>query len=262
MEVSDIKILRELLEEKVEKYNRPEWIETDPVQIPKQFTLKENIEIAGFLASTISWGSRTSIIKNAFRLMSIMDNDPFGYVMNATSEDYTHLKKFVHRTFNGDDCIYFIKSLKNIYSNHSGLQNVFETGFKTDGSVKNALIHFHSTFFKISGERTRKHVANVAKGSSAKRLNMFLRWMVRNDSKGVDFGIWDGIPVSGLMLPLDVHTGNIARILGLLQRKYNDWEAVEEVTANLRKFDQLDPVKYDFALFGLGAFEKLQNGQK
>lgn len=255
MKEPDSKYLKELLDEKAEKYNRPEWIDTDPVQIPKQFILKENIEIAGFLASTISWGSRKSIIKNASGLISIMGGNPYDFVMNSSPDDYLPLKKFVHRTFNGYDCIHFVRSLKNIYSNYGGLQAVFETGFLKEGTVKSALIHFHSVFFETTGERTRKHVANVAKGSSAKRLNMFLRWMVRNDTKGVDFGIWNGIPSSSLMLPLDVHTGNIARLLGLLTRKYNDWQAVEEVTDTLRKFDPADPVKYDFALFGLGAFE-------
>ncbi len=248
--------LKEFLDEKAEKYNRPGFIATDPVQVPRQFSQKENIEIAAFLTATISWGSRPAIIKNALRLMSLMDNRPFEFIAEGSNADFERLNSFVHRTFNGQDCTYFARSLKNICQNHGGLQTVFETGYKKEGSVKSALHHFHSVFFEIPGERTRKHVANVEKGATGKRLNMFLRWMIRNDQKGVDFGLWNGIPASSLMLPLDVHTGNVARKLGLLSRKQDNWKAVEEVTAELRKFDSEDPVKYDFALFGLGAFEK------
>ncbi|MFW6259418.1 MAG: TIGR02757 family protein [Tangfeifania sp.] len=248
--------LKEFLDEKAEKYNRPAFIATDPIQVPRQFSQKENIEIAAFLTATISWGSRPAIIKNALRLMSLMDNRPFEFIVNGSGADFERLVSFVHRTFNGQDCIYFARSLRNIYQNYGGLQAVFETGYKYEGSVKSALHHFHSVFFEFPGERTRKHIANVERGASAKRLNMFLRWMIRSDKKGVDFGLWDGIPTSELMLPLDVHTGNVARKLGLLTRKQDNWKAVEEVTSELRKFDPEDPVKYDFALFGLGAFEK------
>lgn len=185
-----------------------------------------------------------------------MDNQPHKFVLNASNDELKSLERFVHRTFNGNDCRFFILSLKNVYQNHSGLQAVFETGFKKENSVKSSLKEFYNVFFEIGGERSRKHVSNVEKGASAKRLNMFLRWMVRNDKCGVDFGLWNGIPQSALMLPLDVHTGNVARKLGLLQRKANDWKAVEEVTQKLRNFDPEDPVKYDFALFGLGVFER------
>ncbi|MFW6257279.1 MAG: TIGR02757 family protein, partial [Prolixibacteraceae bacterium] len=178
------------------------------------------------------------------------------FIIHSKPNDLKMLNRFVHRTFNGADCIYFIRSLRNIYARHGGLQNVFESGFNRNNSVKSALSHFYHLFFEAEGERTRKHISNVDKGASAKRLNMFLRWMVRSDKNGVDFGIWEGIPVSALMLPLDVHTGNTARKLELLKRKSNDWKAVTEVTENLRKFDPGDPVKYDFALFGLGVFEK------
>jgi len=248
--------LKKFLDEKVEEYNKPEFIETDPIQVPNLFLLKENIEIAGFLTATISWGNRNAIIKNALRLMATMDNQPFDFIVNASEPEINVLKKFVHRTFNGEDCIFFIRSLRNIYKNHNGLQVVFEEGFQQNGSVKSALIHFYKVFFEFEGERTRKHISNVEKGASAKRLNMFLRWMVRKDKNNVDFGIWKGIPVSELMLPLDLHTGNVGRKLGLLQRKSNDWKAVEEITKTLRKLDPNDPVKYDFALFGLGVFEK------
>lgn len=184
----------------------------------------------------------------------MMDFQPLDFTLNATTGDLKPLRSFVHRTFNGDDCVYFINSLKNIYLNHGGLQQVFEKGFDLDKTVKSALEYFYTVFFEFEGERTRKHISCVAKGSQGKRLNMYLRWMVRNDRR-VDFGLWRGIPASELLLPLDVHAGNVARKLGILQRKTNDWKAVEEVTAILRKFDPDDPVKYDFALFGLGIFE-------
>ncbi len=248
--------LKEFLDEKVDKFNQPNFIETDPIQVPRKFTQKEDIEISGFLTATIAWGNRTAIIKNAARLMNLMDYQPTDFILNSSSLEIERLNRFVHRTFNGHDCIYFIRSLKNIYQNHRGLQAVFEDGFANEISVKSSLSHFYKIFFEIDGERTRKHVSNVEKGSSGKRLNMFLRWMIRNDKSGVDFGIWDGIPKSELMLPLDVHTGNVGRKLGILQRKSNDWKAVEEITKTLRTFDPADPIKYDFALFGLGAFEK------
>lgn len=248
--------LKAFLEEKTAKYNNPKFIESDPIQVPHLFSQKENIEIAAFLTSSIAWGNRRSIINNALKLMNWMDNHPYDYILNASRIEKEKLQHFVHRTFNGSDCLFFVESLKNIYQNHGGLQTIFETGFQKENTVRSALIFFHETFFEISGERTRKHVANVEKGASAKKLNMFLRWMARSDKAGVDFGLWNGIPTYALMLPLDVHTGNVARKLGLLRRKQNDWKAVEEVTSFLRRFDSSDPVKYDFALFGLGAFEK------
>jgi uncharacterized protein (TIGR02757 family) len=248
--------LKDFLDIKIVKYNHPDFIETDPIQVPHQFSEKENIEISAFLTATIAWGNRLSIINNAFKLMHWMDNQPYDFIISSTTDEKERLRSFVHRTFNGIDCLFFIESLKNIYKNHDGLQAAFEKGYQNENSVKSALIYFHDLFFEIGGERTRKHVSNVAKGASGKRLNMFLRWMIRKDNTGVDFGIWNGIPVSSLMLPLDVHTGNVARKLGLLQRKQNDWKAVEEVTANLQLLDPSDPIKYDFALFGLGAFEK------
>ncbi|WP_240925048.1 TIGR02757 family protein [Maribellus sediminis] len=248
--------LKEFLDEKVQEFNRPEFIETDPIQVARLFSEKENIEIAGFLTATISWGNRAAIIKNALRLMEMLDHQPHDFIMNVSPFELQNLQKFVHRTFNGHDLIHFIESLKNIYQNHGGLESVFETGFQKSATVYGALEHFFNVFFENGGERTRKHVSSVSKGASAKRLNMYLRWMCRDNKSGVDFGLWKGIPPSALMLPLDVHTGNVGRKLGLLQRKSNDWKAVEEITANLRTFDPEDPIKYDFALFGLGVFEK------
>lgn len=252
----DIEDLKSFLDEKVIRYNQPSFIETDPIQVPKTFHEKENIEIAGFLTATIAWGNRLSIINNALKLMRLLDNHPLNFILNSGDSDLAGLNQFVHRTFNGLDCIYFVQSLKNIYQNHGGLQLVFEEGFRKEQTIKSALEHFYTVFYEQAGERTRKHVSNINKGASGKRLNMFLRWMVRKDNAGVDFGLWNGIPASALMLPLDIHTGNVARKLGILNRKSNDWRAVEEVTKILRTFNPADPVIYDFALFGLGAFEK------
>ena len=189
-------------------------------------------------------------------MMELLDNSPGDFIINAAEVETERLRKFVHRTLNGADLVYFVGSLQNIYKRHGGLQKAFETGFQNSGTVYGALENFHRIFFEVRGERTRKHVSDVAKGASAKRLNMFLRWMCRHDRAGVDFGLWSEIPQSALMLPLDLHTGNVGRKLGLLQRRSNDWKAVEEITAALRNFDSNDPVKYDFALFGLGVFEK------
>jgi uncharacterized protein (TIGR02757 family) len=254
--IADIKIL---LDEKAAFYNNPKFIETDPIQVPKLFSRKEDIEIAAFLASTIAWGQRSVIIRNAMRLIGMMDNAPFDFVLNSEEKDLRVFNKFSHRTFNNDDCKYFVFSLKNIYRNHGGMQKVFENGFHDGNSVKDAFAVFYKLFFgmEVFLPRTRKHISNVAAGSACKRLNMFLRWMIRNDDAGVDFGLWGGIPPSALMLPLDVHVGRITRKLGILNRKQNDWKAVEEATSFLKLLDPNDPVKYDFALFGLGAFEKI-----
>lgn len=247
--------LKEFLDEKVDKYNRPHFVESDPVSIPRQFTKKEDIEIAGFLAATIAWGQRITIINNANRLIRLLDNSPHEFIINAKEKDLKRFEPFVHRTFNGTDLIFFIRSLKNIYLNQGGLQKAFSTKEKED-ILLNSITNFRDLFFSIPyPERTKKHVSNPMDNSSAKRLCMFLRWMARKDNCGVDFGIWS-IPSSELMCPLDVHSGNVARKLGLLKRTQNDWKAVEELTAALRKMDPKDPVKYDFALFGLGVFEK------
>lgn len=249
--------IKPFLDEKIQLFNRSEFIETDPIQIPALFSTKENIEIAGFLASTLAWGQRPTIIRNARRLVDLMQNNPIDFLLNSTNDDYYIFHDFKHRTFNGIDCVYFIKALQNIYLNHGGLEQVFTEGYQHENSVYSSLKYFRKIFFEIEHQtRTEKHVSNVEKGAAAKRLNMFLRWMVRKDYSKVDFGLWTKIPTSALMLPLDVHTGNVARKLGLLTRTQNDWQAVEEITAKLREFDANDPVKYDFALFGLGAFEK------
>ncbi|MEI6752064.1 MAG: TIGR02757 family protein [Paludibacter sp.] len=259
--------IKAFLDDRVNRYNRIEFIETDPILIPHSFTRKEDIEIAGFLAATIAWGQRVSIIKNAKRLMEMMDNSPYEFLMetefsihgvtsNHTVNNIDSFQSFVHRTFNGNDCMFFLKSLKNIYQNHGGLETVFTNGYQSDETVFGVLKHFREVFLSIPhNNHVTKHVSDVTANSSAKRLNMFLRWMVRSDENEVDFGLWKGIPTSALMLPLDVHTGDVARAFNLLNRKQNDWKAVEEITSVLRKIDPTDPIKYDFALFNYGVYE-------
>lgn len=244
-----------LLESKVKLYNTLDYIETDPIQIPHRFIIKEDIEIASFLTATIAWGQRKTIIKNASFMMDLMENSPCDFVLNASEADLQNLRQFVHRTFNGVDLELFVRQLRNIYVNHLGLESVFTAGYKLNNTVYSALLHFREVFFESVGVcRTSKHISDVSTNSAAKRLNMMLRWLVRNDDCGVDFGIWNQIPMSALMIPLDVHVGNISRELGLLSRKQNDWKALEELMNVLRVFDAEDPVKYDYALFGMGVF--------
>ncbi len=247
--------LKEFLDEKVIKYNNPDFIESDPIQIPHQFSLKQDIEIAGFLAATIAWGNRTMIIRNSLRMVELLGNSPYDFVMNHTEDDLVKFDGFVHRTFNADDFRFFIKSLKNIYQNHNGLEAVLST--KNANNYQLAIHNFKQVFFEVEHQqRTLKHVSDPLKGSASKRINMFLRWMVRNDKTGVDLGIWKTHSPAHLHCPLDVHSGNVARKLGILTRKQNDWKALTELDVTLRSFDKNDPVKYDFALFGLGVFEK------
>ena len=249
------KELKEFLDFKVEQYNTPQFIETDPVQIPHLFSRKEDIEISGFLTATISWGNRKSILKNANSLMELLDHTPYEFVMQHSEADLERLQQFVHRTFNGSDLIYFIQAFQNIYSTHGGLETIF-SNHSNKNSLQPAIHEFKKIFFELPHEqRTQKHVSDPLKNSAAKRINMFLRWMVRNDNKGVDLGIWESISSSQLSCPLDVHSGNVARKLGLLKRKQNDAKALAELDKNLRKMDPVDPVKYDYALFGLGVFE-------
>ena len=249
------KELKQFLDEKVIQYNQPKFIESDPIQIPHLFTKKEDIEISGFLTATIAWGKRQMIIKNAHKMMEIMGNSPYDFVINHQEKDLDNIQNFVHRTFNVIDFTFFIKSLKNIYQNHDGLESVFANNIQ-DNTMQNSIHQFKKVFFEIDHpQRTTKHISDPIKGSAAKRINMYLRWMVRQDQTGVDFGIWKSISPSVLSCPLDVHSGNVARKLGLLSRKQNDWKALTELDTNLRKLDPNDPTKYDFALFGLGIFE-------
>ena len=248
--------LKEFLDLKVEEFNQPEFIESDPIQIPHRYTLKEDIEIAGFLAATIAWGNRKMIIKNSNRMMELMGNTPFDFVMSHEEHHLEQLEGFVHRTFNSIDFSYFITALKHIYTQHGGLETIFST-YATADSLQPSIATFKQHFFELPHQqRTQKHVSNPLKGSAAKRINMYLRWLVRQDNKGVDFGLWPSISPAILSCPLDVHSGNVARKLGLLKRKQNDAKALAELDENLRKLDSNDPVKYDFALFGLGVFEQ------
>lgn len=249
-------VLKQFLDEKVVQYNHPSFLESDPIQIPHNFIKKEDIEISAFLTSTIAWGNRKSIITNAQKLMSLLDDAPHDFIINHQKNDLARFDAFVHRTFNGDDAAYFMKSLQNIYKNHGGLEAVFNAHIQNN-SMQPAISGFKNVFFDIPHpKRTTKHVSDPLKGSAAKRINMFLRWMVRDGSTGVDFGIWKSISPASLSCPLDVHSGNVARKLKLLKRPQNDAKALLELDSNLRELDPLDPVKYDFALFGLGVFEK------
>jgi uncharacterized protein (TIGR02757 family) len=248
--------LKLFLDEKVLEYNNPIFIESDPIQIPHLYSQKEDIEIAGFLAATIAWGNRKMIIKNAHKMMELMGNSPYDFVMNHQEHHLDSLDGFVHRTFNSVDFSYFIKALNHIYTKHQGLEEIFNLN-ATKNSLQPAIHQLKKVFFEINHpQRTMKHISDPLKGSAAKRINMFLRWMVRNDKTGVDFGIWKSLSPALLSCPLDVHSGNVARKLGLLTRKQNDAKALAELDASLRKMDKNDPVKYDFALFGLGVFEK------
>jgi len=247
--------LKTFLEEKSNYYNNRSFIESDPIQIPHSFNKKEDIEISAFLTSIISWGLRKTIIKNAFKMMRIMDNAPHDFILNATKNEISKVK-FVHRTFNEIDFRYFLNSLSKIYKYNGGLENVF-TPPNNEKNIHSTIHNFKKIFFKYSHHaRTTKHIADPFKGSACKRINMFLRWMVRNDKNGVDFGLWKDIDKSILSCPLDVHSGNVARKLGLLNRTQNDHKSVLELDKSLKELNPLDPVKYDFALFGLGVFEK------
>jgi uncharacterized protein (TIGR02757 family) len=248
--------LKDFLDQKVKQYNTLDFIESDPIQIPHLFTQKEDIEIAGFLAATISWGNRKSIINNCHKMMDLLHQSPYDFVMNHSEHDLKPLEEFVHRTFNGIDFITFIIGLQNIYTNHNGLEAVFKK-YAEANSLQLSIHHFKKIFFEIEHlTRTEKHISDPLKKSAAKRINMFLRWMIRADQTGVDFGIWKSLSSKQLSCPLDVHSGNVARKLGLLTRKQNDAKALLELDHSLRKLDSKDPVKYDFALFGLGVFEK------
>ncbi len=241
-----------LLEQKYEEFNRPDFIADDPISIPHQFSKKEDIEIAGFLAATIAWGNRKSIIKNANRMIELMDNAPYDFIMNHEVSDLERTAGFVHRTFNAEDLKQFFSSLQQIYQQHNGLENVLS---QSENMAENISQLKQIFFVNAYSLRSQKHISDPMKGSAAKRINMYLRWMVRNDTRGVDFGIWKSISASQLKLPLDVHTGNVGRKLQLLERKQNDWKAVEEISNQLLKMDAKDPIKYDFALFGLGAID-------
>lgn len=247
--------LRDFLDEKAALYNNPSFIQEDPIQIPHMYSAKEDVEIAGFLSACIAWGNRKAIIKGARKMMDLMGNAPYDFVMSSDEDQLGRLGTYVYRTFNGTDFAFFITALRYIYGEKGGLEGIFNVHQEED-SLQDAIHHLKQIFFSIEHpSRTRKHLPDPHGGSAAKRVNMFLRWMVRRDKSGVDFGIWKDIPPGILSCPLDLHSGNVARKLGLIHRKQNDAKALAQLDKSLRVLDAADPVKYDFALFGLGIFE-------
>ncbi len=255
--MNDFNELKDFLEEKVNTYNQPGFIPQDPISIPHLYSSKEDIEISGFLAAVIAWGQRPVILKNATQLLERMDHVPSAFIRDHQQKDRKAFKNFVHRTFNGIDCIYFLEALQQIYLHHDGLEGSFSRIFQQEQQLGSAISEWRKLFFSFHPPmRSGKHISDPLKNSSAKRICMYLRWMVRKDKAGVDFGLWNKIPASSLHAPLDIHSGRIARNLGILTRKQDDWKAVIELTGNLSKFDPHDPVKYDFALFGLGVNER------
>jgi uncharacterized protein (TIGR02757 family) len=254
--------LKEFFEDKVRQYNQPSFIKDDPICIPHAFSKKQDIEISALFASIFAWGNRTTIIAKSKELMQMMDNAPHDFCLHHSISQLRTLETFKHRTFNATDLLYFIEFLKYHYTHHSSLEDAF-LRFSSDVSsdwIEQSLTHFHNYFFSLEHvpSRTKKHISTPYKGSTCKRLNMFLRWMVRKDNNGVDFGIWERISPAQLICPIDLHVARVAKRFGLLQRKQLDWQAATELTAYLRTLDPADPVKYDFALFGLGVMEKYQ----
>ena len=248
------KDLKDFLDDKVALYQKPNFINDDPISIPHEFSLKEDIEISAFLSATIAWGRRAMIMKNARGMMNLLDNSPYDFILNASEKEINKSLNFCHRTFQGVDLQTFIYALRNIYQNHNGLEACF---YSEKEDMSEGISNFKQTFFSIEHlQRTQKHISDPLKGSASKRLIMFLRWMVRPNNKGVDFGVWKTLNPSQLSCPLDVHTANVARKLGLINRKANDWKTVKELDVHLRSFCKEDPAKYDFALFGLGIYEK------
>jgi len=245
--------LRDLLEHLHDKYNRPEFIEPDPISIPHSFSDRHDREVAGFMAATIAWGNRKAIVKSAARMMQYMDDSPADFVRNASASELAHLQSYVHRTFNGQDFTDFVLAIRGITERWGGIGEFFEQNYVATQSIPQVLSLFRKEFFSIEhNPHCEKHLSSIDKGAACKRLNMYLRWFVRHDDRGVDFGLWKKIPMSALYLPLDVHTGNMGRALGLLTRKQSDWKATDEITRSLREFCTDDPVRYDYSLFGAG----------
>ena len=245
--------LRELLEHLHDKYNRQEFIEPDPISIPHSFSDRHDREIAVCLAAAIAWGNRKAIVKSARRMMNYMDNAPADFVRNASQQELAHLQSYVHRTFNGQDFTDFVLCMRHIMEQYGGIGEFFESRYEATQDMTKVLSEFRREFFSCNhNPHCEKHISSIDKGAACKRLNMYLRWFVRHDERGVDFGLWRKIPMSALYLPLDVHTGNMGRALGLLTRKQSDWKATAEITAALREFNAEDPVRYDYSLFGAG----------
>ncbi|MBA3829636.1 MAG: TIGR02757 family protein [Taibaiella sp.] len=254
----EIRKLKQLLDEKVEFYNKPAFIEKDPVQIPHAFSATQDIEISGLFAAVLAWGNRTTIINNCRKLMGWMDNKPYDFILHHRDTDLKPFVHFAHRTFNATDLLYFISFLQYHYSTHASLEDAFVPGRKYIGEdVEAALVHFHNYFFSIEHpERTKKHISTPERKSACKRINMYLRWMVRKDKSGVDFGIWKKIRPSQLICPLDVHVARVAYRLGLLENEKSDWKNAQLLTEQLRILNPNDPAIYDYALFGLGMAER------
>lgn len=245
--------MRELLERLHDRYNNESFIEADPISVPHSFTRPVDREIAGFLAATIAWGNRRAIVQSAHRMMRYMDNAPEDFVRNATETDMEYLRTYVHRTFNGVDFQDFVRGLRHIITEWGSVGNYFETRYEEHGDLRPVFSDFRRDFFAAEHDaHCEKHLSSIDKGAACKRLCMYLRWFVRHDDRGVDFGMWRRIPMSALYMPLDIHTGRMGRNLGLLNRKQSDWKAVEELTASLRELCADDPVRYDYSLFGLG----------
>lgn len=250
--------LKEFLDQKVAEYNRPDFITLDPISIPHRFSKKQDIEISGFIAATLAWGQRKTIINKCLELLAMMDNAPHDFILHHKEADLKPFLQFKHRTFNDIDTLYFIAFFRWFYQNHESLEEAFTIGWTEDVDVmERLLVNFHDFFFQLpdAPQRTRKHVATPKRKAACKRINMFLRWMVREDDKGVDFGIWKTIKPYQLICPCDLHVDRVGRKLGLINRKHTDWQTAVELTERLRIFDPQDPVKYDFALFGMGILE-------
>lgn len=254
--VTDPVGLKAFLDEMADRFNRPEFIVHDPISIPHRFTKRQDIEIAGLFAATLAWGQRVTIIRSSERLMTLMGESPHEFILNHRPSDLKKLESFVHRTFNSTDLLYFISFLQSHYRDHASLEELFQVA-PDEPTVENGLIRFHNRFFSLPDfpARTRKHVATPARKSACKRLNMFLRWMVRSDNRGVDFGLWKKIKPAQLVCPCDIHVERVSRRLKLIRRKALDWQTALELTDNLRRLDPVDPVRYDFALFGLGVMD-------
>ncbi|MBD8487711.1 TIGR02757 family protein [Echinicola sp. CAU 1574] len=251
--------LKDFLEEKTLHYNQPEFITLDPISIPHRFRKKQDIEIAGFFAATLAWGQRKTIINKCLQLLEMMDNAPHDFILHHEEKDLRPFLNFKHRTFNDIDTLWFLAFFKSFYQKHESLEEAFTIGWREEVDVMEVLlVNYHDLFFKDpeAPQRTRKHVATPKRKAACKRINMFLRWMVRQDDKGVDFGIWQKIKPYQLICPCDLHVDRVGRKLGLIERKQTDWRTAVELTERLREFDSEDPVKYDFALFGLGVEEK------
>lgn len=257
--MKNIAEIRNFLDVKVEKYNHIDFITHDPISIPHLFNKKQDIEIMGFFAATLAWGQRITIINSCKKLIQLFENEPHLFITTSSETEFKRFEGFVHRTFNDTDVLYFIAFLRNYYLQNESLESAFSTHITSeDENIENSLIGFYKIFFDLpyAPIRTQKHVASPAKKSACKRLCMFLRWMVRNDNKGVDFGIWKSIKPSQLVCPCDLHVDRVARRLNIIESAKTDWKTAVELTNFLKKLDANDPVKYDFALFGLGIEEK------